>query len=126
MLSREPPPKAAKPAVVPANTRTFHTPHQTHIKGVMTAGEIARIRSSLRLTAEQEPLWRPVEAVLRDIGKQQMAQIRNGGSHEVESSAMQRVYWAARPLLAALQPGQKEQVRKLARSMGYTSMASML
>lgn len=126
-IKHEPPPKAAKPVVVtPAPVSKPAPPPQVHIKGVMTASEIARIRSALRLTHEQEPLWRPVEAVLRDIGKQQMVQIRNGAKPEVDSSAMSRVYYAAQSLLATLRPEQKEQVRRLARSMGYGSVASML
>ena len=92
----------------------------------MTGSEIGRIRAALRLTAEQLPLWRPVEAVLRDIGRQQLAQIRNGDKPDVNMSAMTRVYYAAQSLLGTLRPDQKEQVRRLARSMGYASVASML
>jgi hypothetical protein len=133
------PPKARKPAIIQApttNTASLHSPdrpaqhiqppREPHIKGVMTSSEISRIRASLRLTGEQVPLWRPVEAVLRDIGRQQMTQIKNGGTPEVDSGSMQRVYYAARPLLGTLQEDQKEQVRRLARSMGYASVASML
>lgn len=125
-IKHEPPPKVAKPAVVPPPAHKPAAPVEPHIKGVMTAAEIARIRSALKLTAEQLPLWRPVEIVLRDIGKQQMVQIRNGAKPEVDSSAMTRVYYAAQGLLATLRPEQKEQVRRLARSMGYGSVASML
>ena len=125
-LKHEPPPKAAKPAVVPPPANKPPPPVETHIKGVMTAAEIARIKGALKLTAEQLPLWHPVEVVLRDIGKQQMIQIRNGAKPEVDSSAMTRVYYAAQGLLATLRPEQKEQVRRLARSMGYGSVASML
>lgn len=124
-LTREPPPKPVKHVVAHAPAHPA-PPRDVPIKGVMTASEVARIKASLRLTSEQEPLWRPVEAVLRDIGKQQMVQIRNGSKPEVDSQAMQRVYWAAQSLLATLQPAQKEQVRRLARSMGYTSVASLL
>ncbi len=128
-LNDEPPPKAARPVARPAPAHPFSAPpppRETRIPGVMTGSEIGRIRAALRLTAEQLPLWRPVEAVLRDIGRQQLAQIRNGDKPDVNMSAMTRVYYAAQSLLGTLRPDQKEQVRRLARSMGYASVASML
>ncbi len=120
------PPKPAKRTVAPPSNHPPPPPKIARVDGVMTGGEIARIRSSLRLTSEQEPLWRPVEAVLRGIGRQQAIQIRNGEKPEVDTSAMYRLYGAAQPLLAVLKPEQKERVRRLARSMGYASVASML
>ena len=94
--------------------------------GVMTLAEISRIKASMRLTPAQEPQWHPVESVLRDIGRQQTLQVNAGRKPEVDSAAVQRLYLAARPLLATLRPDQKEQVRRLARSLGYESVAAMI
>jgi hypothetical protein len=88
--------------------------------------EIARVRSSLRLAPEQVPLWAPVEAELRQIGKLQMAQVNSGRKPEVPQASIERLYYAARPLLGVMRPDQKERVRSLARSMGYGSVASMI
>ncbi len=95
-------------------------------KGVLTMAEIARLKSSLRLTADQEPHWRPVEAQLRRISRLQMAQVESGRKPEVPQSSFQQLYYAARPLLDVMRPDQKERVRGLARSMGYGSVASMI
>jgi hypothetical protein len=94
--------------------------------GVLTMAEIARLKSSLRLTAEQEPHWRPVEAELRQIGKLQKAQVDAGRKPDVAQSSFQQLYYAARPLLGVMRPDQKERVRGLARQMGYGSVASMI
>src|SRR5438552_12088423 len=94
--------------------------------GVMTLAEISRLKASMRLTPAQEPQWHPVESVLRDIGRQQTLQVNAGRKPEVDSAAVQRLYLAARPLLATLRPDQKEQVRRLARSLGYESVAAMI
>jgi len=94
--------------------------------GVLTMAEIGRLKSNLRLTPEQEPYWRPVQAELLQIGRLQQKQINNQQKPEVPQSEFQRLYYAARPLLAVLRPDQKERVRGLCRSMGYGSVASMI
>jgi hypothetical protein len=94
--------------------------------GVLTMAEIGRLKSNLRLTPDQEPYWRPVQAELLQIGRLQMKQINNQQKPDVPQSEFQRLYYAARPLLAVLRPDQKERVRGLCRSMGYGSVASMI
>jgi hypothetical protein len=94
--------------------------------GVLTMAEIARLRASLRLTPDQVPLWAPVEAELRQIGRLQMAQVNAGRKPEVPQSEFQKLYYAARPFLGVMRPDQKERVRALARTMGYGSVASMI
>jgi hypothetical protein len=93
---------------------------------VLTMAEIARLRASLRLTPDQVPLWAPVEAELRQIGRLQMAQVNAGRKPEVPQSEFQKLYYAARPFLGVMRPDQKERVRALARTMGYGSVASMI
>jgi hypothetical protein len=105
----------------------FEPPKVDHrYDGVLTLAEISRIKTNLRLTPQQEPQWRPVEAVMRDIGRQQTAQVQAGRKPEVDNGSVQRLYMAAQPLLGTLRPDQKEQIRKLARQMGYASVASMI
>src|SRR5215207_10140930 len=105
----------AKPALAHPHPESAKPDHR--YDGVLTAAEIVRIKTALRLNAEQELHWRPVEAELRDLGRQQIAQVHSGKKPEVGYVAAQRLYWAARPLLAILRPEQKEHVRKLARSV---------
>jgi hypothetical protein len=93
---------------------------------VLTRRKIGELRGMLHLLPDQRLLWPPVEAVLREIGRGQLAQIRHGQRPEVDSGSMMRLSWAAQPLLASLHPVQKERVRALARSLGYASVASML
>jgi hypothetical protein len=121
------------PAAAPANPRPwtpepqYEPPKVDHrYDGVLTAAEIARFKNTLRMTPEQAPHWGPVETVLRDIGRQQIGQVNSGRKAQVEESALQRLYFAARPLIGVLRPEQKEHVRKLARSMGYAQYASMI
>jgi hypothetical protein len=133
-----PPPKKvvlayASVATQPARPKPQITPQVEPPKiidrrydGVLTMAEIARLRAGLRMTPEQVPLWGPVEAELRQIGRLQMAQINSGRKPEVPQSEFQKLYHAARPLLVVMRPDQKERVRALARTMGYASVASMI
>lgn len=110
----------AKPNIKPPKA----TDHR--FDGVLTLAEIGRIKSTMRLTREQEPQWVPVERALRDIGRQQTANVNAGKKPEINSGSVQRLYSAAGPLLGTLRPDQKEQIRKIARQMGYNSVASMI
>jgi hypothetical protein len=89
---------------------------------------IGRIRGVLHLTAQQEPLWAPVEAALRDIVRQQQAHSEQAGfirrvsnrvvSIMLTSAAVERLARAARPLIAALDDEQKRAAGGLAQEMG--------
>lgn len=90
--------------------------------------DVGRIRSTLRLTSQQEPLWAPVEAALRHIAQQQQTQAEQAGfvrriSNRVvqivlTSAAVQRLAAAARPLVAVLNDEQKRAASGLAQEMG--------
>lgn len=118
-------PPAANPAK-PAE----RAPKQRVDEVGLKPADIARIRATLKLTREQERLWPPVEAVLRDIARQQARQIaaRKTPSAKITISSEQseRLYWAAAPLIFSLRPDQKRDARKLARSMGLEQVASAL
>jgi hypothetical protein len=114
-----------RPSVVPE----LHTaPPAPHYRGVLTSTEIARIRHSLRLTPEQEPAWPQVEAALSEMGRQQMALIKQGQEPRISQNDWpnSRLYAIAGPLLQTLRPDQKETVRRLCRSLGFESVAAML
>ena len=96
---------------------------------VVTEGKIARLRSALRLTAEQLEHWRPVEAALRAAVREQRAE--GGWVHKVREQvnsyagsamALQRAMSAAGPLIASLDERQRESGRSVLRSMGGASM----
>ncbi len=93
-----------------------------------TTIDVARIHGVLRLNAQQEPLWAPVEAALHDIVRQQHAHSGEAGflkrvSHRVvsivmTSAAVERLARAARPLIRALDDPQKQAASNLAHEMG--------
>jgi hypothetical protein len=93
---------------------------------VLTAEKVVQLRRMLHLRADQAQNWPPVEAMLHQIGRIQMAHIRRGEKPEVDSGVMMQLYSAAQPLLASLAPEQKEKIRSLARSLGYPNVASLL
>lgn len=96
---------------------------------IVTEGKIARLRSALRLTAEQIQHWRPVEAALRAAVREQRAE--GGWVHKVREQvsgyagsamAIQRAMSAAGPLIASLDEKQRESGRNALRSMAGASM----
>jgi hypothetical protein len=93
---------------------------------VLTPDKVGQLRHMLHLRADQQEHWPPVDAMLRQIGRVQMAHIRRGEKPEVDSGVMMQLYSAAQPLLASLLPDQKEKIRSLARSLGYPNVASLL
>jgi len=121
-----PPPPAPKPQVTPHVQIEPPKIVDRRYDGVLTMAEIARMKAGLRMTPDQMPLWPPVEAELRLIGRLQMAKVNAGQKPDVPPSEFQKVYFAARPLLAVMRPDQKERVRALARNLGYGSVASMI
>jgi len=95
------------------------------------SAQIARIKTALKLTPEQERYWPPVEAALRDIVTQ--------ASHEpvqsralapstmpVDPERVQRLTSAAMPLLMTFDEAQKREVRRIARNMGLDNVASAI
>jgi len=97
---------------------------------VVTEGKIARLRSALRLTAEQLHHWRPVESALRAAIREQRGE-HGGWVHKVREQvsgyagnamALQRALSAAGPLIASLDDRQRESGRSALRAMGGASM----
>ena len=114
-----------KNSVVPE----LHTAVPTsRYRGVLTSAEIVRVKSSLRLTPDQERAWPPVEVALAEMGRQQIALIQRGQEPRISQSDWPpgRLYALAGPLLQSLRPDQKETVRRLCRSLGFEGVASLI
>jgi hypothetical protein len=88
---------------------------------VLTNAHIARIKSVLKLNAQQETLWPPVEAALREIIRKQRGTSASG---EIEPAQLQRLGAAAYPLIMSLGEDQKRSAMVLARAMGLEKLAS--
>jgi hypothetical protein len=96
---------------------------------VVTEGKIARLRSALRLTAEQLQHWRPVEAALRAAVREQreaqglVQKVRERVSGYAGSAmALQRAASVAGPLIASLDENQKRSGMNALRSMGGAAL----
>jgi len=103
---------------------------------VVSHAQIARLKSVLHLTADQEHLWRPVEATLRTIAQQQQqqqkyrvasadssfyerAQSRVSG-YAITMVSMQKLRAAAQPLIGRLNDEQKHAGMQVLQSMGVS------
>lgn len=97
---------------------------------VVNDAMIASIRRRLKLTAEQEKLWPPVEAALRKIVYTRAALTSRHGRAgatayiDPDSPEVQELKVAALPLLMRLNEAQKREVRELAYVMGLQAVAS--
>src|SRR5581483_2011191 len=81
---------------------------------MLSAAGIDRMKTALALTAEQEEYWPAIAGELRTLGK-----VLNGkGEKHVDNDTMQRLYWAAAPLISRLSYEQKMKVKQMARLMG--------
>jgi hypothetical protein len=100
---------------------------------VVSHAQIARLKSALRLTPEQERYWQPVEATLRQLAREQhkfrvasadggyieRAQSRLSG-YALTAMSLQRLKAAAEPLIGRLNDDQKHAGARVLQSMGVT------
>jgi hypothetical protein len=100
-----------------------------------TAIDVARIKSVLRLTAQQERYWPPVEAALRGISRRQEQDDQAGFVRRVsrrvvsvvlDAAAIHRLTVAARPLVAVLSDEQMQAASGLAQEMGLGPVVAAL
>jgi hypothetical protein len=104
--------------------------------GTHASINISRIKSVLKLTSAQEPYWAPVETALRELARRQSASSESAGfmrriSNRVvtvvlNSSAVQRLAVAARPLIGTLDAEQMRAAQGLAREMGLGPVVAAL
>jgi hypothetical protein len=90
---------------------------------MLSAAGIDRMKMALALTAEQEEYWPAIASELRTLGKM----IKGKGQNvHVDNDTMQRLYWAAAPLISRLSYEQKMKVKQMARLMGLNQVAEAL
>jgi len=137
-----PPPMPAAPkhvAIAPASHDPAPAPHDKPkakppapavAAGILDDNQIAGLKGRLRLTADQAEYWPAVEEALRDVVRTQLhgRNLLRGGKPniDVNSPEVQKLIWAAMPLLMRLRDDQKGEVRKLARIIGLEQVASQI
>ncbi len=117
---------SVRPVAFPPEAKRVVPPPRLEKDGTLTVEQIARIKANLHLTPQQEQHWAPVEAELRVIARQMAADKAAGKKTKLTAETAQRLYWAAGPLIMSLRDDQKQEVRRLARSMGLEQVASLI
>jgi len=90
------------------------------------AAGIERMKLALSLTAEQEEYWPAIAAELQALGKAMQKTNSKGQKISLDSEAIQRLYWAAAPLITRLSHEQKQKVKQMAHVMGLHQVAEAL
>ena len=110
-------------------------PISSEDRAALIDARLAGIKAGLKLTAEQDKLWPPVEAAARDMAKQMQdaraargtrntnedpieRMTRMGNDMSQRGTAMVKVATAARPLYASLSDDQKRRLRILMHPAG--------
>ncbi len=93
---------------------------------VLGAAGIERMKMALALTAEQEEFWPAIAAELQTLGKSLKAHKGRDGKINVDQDTIQRLYWAAAPLITRLSYEQKQRVKQMAHVMGLHQVAQAL
>ncbi len=93
---------------------------------VLGPAGIERMKMALALTAEQEEHWPAIAAELQALGKTLKAHKGHDGKINVDDDTIQRLYWAAAPLITRLSYEQKQKVKQMAHVMGLRQVAEAL
>jgi hypothetical protein len=118
-------------AVGPNKTVAPPKPKEPSVLAAMQA-QIVQMKAALKLTRDQEPYWPPVEALLRDIARQQ-AKLRPAAAQPgangpvkmiIHDADMQRLTSVAFPLLVALREDQRRDALRLAQAMGFETVGA--
>ncbi|CAL80167.1 Conserved hypothetical protein; putative signal peptide [Bradyrhizobium sp. ORS 278] len=93
--------------------------------------QIAGIKERLRLSASQEYYWPAVETALRAVARKihtgrQTAAKPGAVAIDPDSDEVQQLKSAAMPLLWQLRDDQKDEVRRLARTIGLDKVAAAI
>jgi hypothetical protein len=98
--------------------------------GLLDDNQISGLKGRLRLSSDQVEYWPAVEAALRDVVRTQLRGTKHVVAGKVnidtDSPEVQKLIWAAMPLLMRLREDQKNEVRKLARVIGLDQVASQI
>jgi hypothetical protein len=91
---------------------------------VLGAAGLERMKMALALTAEQEEYWPAIASELRALGK--VLKTSKGHNINLDNDTVQRLYWAAAPLISRLSYEQKQKVKQMAHVMGLHQVAQAL
>jgi hypothetical protein len=116
-------------AAAPEKPKRPAAPPET--SNMLDDGAIAGLKTRLRLTEDQLGYWPAVESALREVARTQLRhskkQMQTGKVNiDVNSPEVQKLIWAATPLIMRLRADQKNEVRKLARIMGLEQVAQQI
>jgi hypothetical protein len=122
-------PQVARPE--PARPKAANKPPQQKPYALLSDVQIAGIKERLKLSADQQSYWPPVENALRAVARKihaarQADPNANASQIDPDSEEVQQLKSAALPLLFQLREDQKEEVRKLARIIGLDKVASAI
>jgi hypothetical protein len=119
-----------KPAEKPKHVVLPPPPPAPAHSSVLDDNQISGLKGRLRLSSDQVEYWPAVEAALRDVVRTQLRGAKHvaGGkvNIDVNSPEVQKLIYAAMPLLMRLREDQKSEVRKLARVIGLDQVASQI
>jgi len=127
-----PPVVEQKTAALPPAEKPKHVlppPVAPAKSGLLDDGQIAGLKGRLRLSSDQAEYWPAVEAALRDVVRTHLrGKHAPGGKVNIDTNSpeVQKLIWAAMPLLMRLREDQKSEVRKLARVIGLEQVASQI
>lgn len=122
-------PPFREPAPLPPQKPKPHPQAASATSGILDDTQIAGLKGRLRLTSDQVDYWPAVEAALREVVRTQLRghhAMHGKPNIDVNSPEVQKLIWAAMPLLMRLREDQKGEVRKLARVMGLEQVASQI
>jgi hypothetical protein len=122
-------PQVAQPE--PARPKAASKPQPQKPYALLSDVQIAGIKERLKLSADQQSYWPPVENALRAVARKihatrQTDPNANAAQLDPDSAEVRQLKSAALPLLFQLREDQKEEVRKLARIIGLDKVASAI
>jgi hypothetical protein len=120
------PPAHEKAAEKPKRVAPPLAPAKTASNSILDDSQISGLKGRLRLTDDQVGYWPAVEAALREVVRTQLHGAKSAQGIDVNSPEVQKLIWAAMPLLMRLRDDQKSEVRKLARVIGLEQVASQI
>jgi hypothetical protein len=91
---------------------------------LLGAAGLERMKTALALTTEQEEYWPAIATELRALGK--VIKAHKGQNVSLDNDTIQRLYWAAAPLISRLSYEQKQKVKQMAHVMGLHQVAAAL
>lgn len=90
---------------------------------LLNDAQIASIKGRLKLTAEQEKLWPPVETALRAVVWHRGNDKRRTGTAALDTRSVEQLKAVAAPLMAKLRDDQKREIRTISHVMGIGDLA---